>query len=154
MFRKLADELLRRSEFPVPPRMLEDYLDKMADQAVHSSHGKHDDDAIRKFKEEYRTAGIWNLRWYLLRNQIIRAFDLRVTKEDLEQEYGRMATIEDEFADDFKKKLTDAQKMQIHDDLQERKVLNHLESKVQIQRASLSLAQFEGRAGQSSLITL
>ncbi|MBK6766316.1 MAG: trigger factor [bacterium] len=153
MFRKLADELLRRSEYAVPPRMLENYLDRMADEATHNSKHKPDEAAMAKFREEYRTSAIWTLRWYLMRNSLIKTHDLRTSDEEIEHEIAHMATLEDQLAGDFKKRLSPDQMQQIADDLQERKVLNFLENNVKITKAPVSLAEFEGRSAAPSIIT-
>lgn len=154
MFRNLADELLRRSEYSVPPRMLDNYLDRMADEATHSAKSKPDQAAIAKFREEYRTSAIWTLRWYLMRNSLIKAHDLRTSDDDFEHEVAHMATLEDEMAEDFKKRLTPEQMQQIMDDLQERKVLNFLENNVKINKTQIPLDEFEGRTAPSDIITV
>lgn len=154
MFRNLADELLRRSEYSVPPRMLDNYLDRMADEATHNAKSKPDQAAIAKFREEYRTSAIWTLRWYLMRNSLIKAHDLRTTDDDFEHEVAHMATLEDELAEDFKKRLTPEQMQQIMDDLQERKVLNFLENNVKINKTQIPLDEFEGRTAPSNIITV
>lgn len=153
MFRKLADELLRRSEYTVPPRMLENYLDRMAHEATHHSKNKPDEAALAKFREDYRVSAIWTLRWYLMRNSLIKTHDLRTSDEEVEQEIARMATLEDELADEFKKRLSPDQLQQITDDLQERKVLDFLEHNVKIVKTPVSLAEFEGRTAAPSVIT-
>ncbi|MBK6909559.1 MAG: trigger factor [bacterium] len=154
MFRTLADELLRRSEFQVPPRMLDNYLDRMADEAVHNSKGHHDDHAMAEFREKYRASAIWTLRWYLMRNRLIQLFDLRATEDDVNEELARLATLEDEMLDDFRKRLTPDQIQQVHDDIQERKVFDYLEAQVQLQKTPISLAEFEGRTEPSKIITV
>ncbi len=153
MFRNLADELLRRSEYSVPPRMLDNYLDRMADEATHNAKSKPDQAAIAKFRDEYRTSAIWTLRWYLMRNSLIKAHDLRTTDDDFEHEVAHMATLEDEMAEDFKKRLTPEQMQQIMDDLQERKVLNFLENNVKVNKTQIPLDEFEGRNAPSNIIT-
>ncbi|MBL0060975.1 MAG: trigger factor [bacterium] len=154
MFRTLADELMKRSEFQVPPRMLDNYLDRMAEEATRNSKGKPDEDALKKFREEYRPSAIWTLRWYLLRNTMIQNFDLRTTKDEMDQELANLATLEDELVEDFRKRLSPDQMQQVGDDLQERKVLNYLESTVKLNRIPIGLAEFEGRTEPSKIITV
>ncbi|NUO17953.1 trigger factor [bacterium] len=154
MFRLVADELMKRSVFQVPPRMLDNYLDRMAEEATRNSKGKPDEDALKKFRDDYRPSAIWTLRWYLLRNKLIQMFDLRTTQEEMEQELANLATLDDELVDEFKKKLTEEQMQQISDDLQERKVLSYLENNVKLNKVTVSLAEFEGRGEPSKIITV
>jgi len=156
MFRELADELLRKSEFQVPPRMLDNYLDRMADEATHHSHHSHDKPdahAVAEFREKYRTSAIWTLRWYLMRNRLIQLHDLRLTEDEVTEELAKLATLEDELLEDFRKRLSDDQVQQVRDDLQERKVLDFLQEQVQVKRVPVSLAEFEGRGEPSKIIT-
>lgn len=154
MFRMAADELLRKSDFPVPPRMLENYLDRMTEEAEQRSHSKGDESAREKFRKDYRASAIWTLRWYLMRNRLIQEFDLRVKDEEINQEIANLATLEDEMAEDFKQRLTPDQLQQIQDDVQERKVLNYLENNITIKRVSVPLAEFEGRTESSRIVTV
>ena len=154
MFRALADELMKRSEFQVPPRMLDNYLDRMSEEATRNSKGKPEEDALKKFREEYRPSAIWTMRWYLLRNTMIQNFDLRTTKDEMDQELANLATLEDEMVEDFRKRLSPDQMQQVGDDLQERKVLNFLESTVKLNRIPVGLAEFEGRTEPSKIITV
>lgn len=153
MFRGLAEELMKRSSFEVPPRMLENYLDRMTHEAEHHSKNKPDPEALKKFRDEYRPSATWTLRWYLLRNKLIQDFDLRATNEEIEQELANLATVEDELLEDFRKRLTPDQMQQVHDDVQERKVLSYLENNVKLNRIPVSLAEFEGRTEPSKIVT-
>ncbi|MCB1059275.1 MAG: trigger factor [Calditrichaeota bacterium] len=153
MFRALAEELMKRTAFEVPPRMLENYLDRMVDEAAHNSKNKPDPEALKKFREDYRPSATWTLRWYLLRNKLIQDFGLRATNEEIDQELATLATVEDELLDDFRKRLTPDQFQQINDDVQERKVLSHLENNVKLSRVPVSLAEFEGRTEPSKIVT-
>jgi len=152
MFRELADELMKRSDYKVPPRMLENYLDRMAEEAAQSSKSKPDPDAQKKFREDYRPSATWTLRWYLLRNKLIQNYDLRTTEEEMDHELATLATLEDEMLEDFRKRLTPEQLQQVSDDLQERKVLTFLENNVKLTRVPINLAEFEGRAAPSKII--
>lgn len=154
MFRTLADELMRRTEFQVPPRMLENYIERMSEEATRNSNRKPVPGAYEKFREEYKSSATWTLRWYLIRNRLIQLFDLRSTDDELEQELANLATVEDELVADFRKRLTADQIQQVHDDLQERKVLNFLESNVNLNRVPVDLAEFEGRTTPSKIISV
>ncbi|MCB9366068.1 MAG: trigger factor [Calditrichaeota bacterium] len=154
MLREAADELLRKSEFTVPPRMLDNYLDRMTEEAEQRSNKKGDDAARKKFRDDYRASAVWTLRWYLMRNRLIQEYDLRATAEDMDQEIAQLATFENELAEDFKKRLSPDQMQQIQDDVQERKVLQFLEGSITVNKTQVSLAEFEGRAEPSKIISV
>jgi trigger factor len=145
MFRAVVDEMLHRTDFTVPPRMLEDYLNHMAEDAAKGRKRKVDEKEIERFKEEYRASAIWNLRWHLLRKKIIADRQLEVTDDDYQTEVERLAQVDNVKKKEFEKKLTDEQKERIREDILERKVLGAIESEVQIVPRQVTLAEFEGR---------
>jgi trigger factor len=164
MFRSIVDDLLRKTDFSVPPSMLERYLNDLANDAIHSEeehhHGhdhKHDHDPkkIEHFKEEYRASAIWNLRWFLLRKRLIKEYNLEVSDEEQRKEVEQLAHIEGKTFAEFEKKLTDEQKKRIREDLLERKVFALLEREVNVIPKPVTLAEFEGRdKAESRLVTV
>lgn len=164
MFRGVVDELLRKTDFSVPPRMLEHYLDDLAHNALHGRdhhdhehdhdhEHHHDTEEVKRFKEQYRTSAIWNLRWQLLRRKLIKEFGLEVSGDEYQAELERLSTYDGRARKEYEKSLTDEQKRQIREDLMERKVLQVLEEQVQIIPRPVSLAEFEGRT-ESKLVTV
>jgi trigger factor len=162
MFRSVVDELLRRTDFAVPPRMLEHYLDDLAHNALHGhdhehnhkhDEHEHDSEEVKKFKEQYRASAIWNLRWQLLRRQLIKEYNLDVSDDEFQAELERLSAFDGRPRKQYEKDLTDEQKRQIREDLMERKVLAVLEQQVQVIPRPISLAEFEGR-GESKLVTV
>jgi trigger factor len=151
MYRSVADELLKKVEFPVPPRMLEDYLDRMAHEGAASAKKKPDEEQIHKFKENYRTSAIWNLRWYMLRNRIIKEKELKVEKEDHKAEMARLAMLEQASPQEYEERLTSDQKHGIEDDLMERKVFDYITSQIQVTQKPISIDEFEGRGAGSTI---
>ena len=164
MFRSLVDELLRKTDFSVPPRMLERYLNDLAHNALHGhdhdhehdhdhKHDEHDTEEMKRFKEQYRASAIWNLRWFLLRKKIMQEFSIEVTNDEFEAELERLSGFEGTSRKEYAKKLNDSQKDRIREDLIERKVLGTLEEQVQVIPRPVSLAEFEGRT-ESKLVTV
>jgi trigger factor len=145
MFRSVVEAVLRKVDFPIPPRMLDDYLDHMVKDAFHGRKGKPDPQEIERFKEEYRASAVWNLKWYLVRKKLIAERGIEVTDEDLKTEIERLARIDGTSVSEFKKRLDDHQHDHIQEDLLERKVLMLIESEVQTLPRPMSLAEFEGR---------
>ena len=160
MFRGVVEELLKKTDFAVPPRMLERYLDDMAHNAIHGhSHDdghhdhKHDPEQEKAFKEKYRASAIWNLRWYLLRKKLVKEFGIDVSEDEYQAELERLSAFEGVSRKEYQKKLSDEQANHIREDLLERKVLAELEKQVNIVPRPVSLAEFEGRT-ESKLATV
>ena len=145
MFRSVVEAVLRQVDFPVPPRMLDDYLDRMVEDAAKKRKGKPDPAAIERFKEESRASAVWNLRWYLVRKRLIAERGLEVTDHDVQGEIERLARADGTPVPEFKKRLNEHQQDHLREDLLERKVLMTLEAEVQTMPRPMSLAEFEGR---------
>ena len=145
MFRTVVDILLRKVDFPVPPRMLEGYLDRLIEDGGRNRKKKADEDEIKRFKEEYHAQAVWNLRWFLLRKKIIADRALEVTDEECAAETEHLANIDGKPAAEFSRKLTEEQADRIREDLLERKVLALIHAEVQTIHRPVSLAEFEGR---------
>jgi trigger factor len=145
MFRSVVEAVLRQVDFPVPPRMLDDYLDRMVKDATKGRKRKPDAAEVEHFKEESRASAVWNLRWYLVRKKLIAERGLEITDHDLQTEIERLAQVEGTPAAEFKKKLNEHQQDHVREDLLERKVLMTLEAEVQTMPRPMSLAEFEGR---------
>jgi trigger factor len=154
MYRQVADELLKKVDFPVPPRMLEDYLERLAHDGAHSAGKEPDEEQLKKFKENYRTSAIWNLRWYMLRSRIIKEKKLKVDKQDTKAEIERLAILENQSPKDYESRMSPEQKQELQDDLMERKVFEFISKEVQIIPTPISMAEFEGRAGESKIETI
>lgn len=145
MFRSLADSLLKKTDFPIPPKMLDRYLTRLAEDGVKGQNGKADEKDLEAFKEKYRTSAVWNLRWHILRQKIITEQGIDVNKAEFAREFERLAAIEQTTPEQLKGKLTEEQKDRIRDDLIERKVLAYLERSVQVVPREITVAEFEGR---------
>ena len=152
MFRAVVDELLHRTDFAVPPRMLEDYLEHMAKDATRSHKRQPDEKEVEHFKEEYRASAIWNLRWHMLRKKIITDRQLEVGDDEYKTEVERLAKVDGEKKSEFEKKLTEEQRDRIREDILERKVLGTIEAEVQQVPRQVTLAEFEGRA-EGNIVT-
>ncbi len=155
MHNRLIDNLLRKVDFAAPPRMLDDYLHRL----IHDMAGaKEGDDSmsperIKELKEEYRALGIRNIRWFLLREKLIAAHDLKATDEDLDREFEILAKVTGKPSTEVRAFYAAKEK---RDDLvssiTDRKVFSFLEQQATVIPVPVDLATFEGR-GPSPIVT-
>ncbi|MBI5058423.1 trigger factor [candidate division KSB1 bacterium] len=145
MYKQIVEALLRKVEFPVPPRLVEDYLDRATHDAVHHAEHKPGEQEITEFREKHRGSAVWNMRWYLMRNRLVQEEKLDVPKLELDAEIERLAQIEGYPVDEFKDNLSKEQREHVREDILERKVFQYLEEQVTVVPRKLSLAEFEGR---------
>jgi trigger factor len=145
MFRQLVESMLHKSDFPVPPGLIEDYLTRATKDAARDDHsGQHDHESA-EFREKHRTSAIWNLKWYLLRSRLIAQEKIEVSALEMDAEIERLAAIEGATVAEFRGLLKKEHKDHIREDILERKVFQYLEEQVVIVPKPISLAEFEGR---------
>jgi len=73
----IADHFVRNAQLEVPTSLFENYVDTLVADLEREGHSKEeiDRDAVR---EEHRASIIWNLKWYLLRKQLIETEEITV----------------------------------------------------------------------------
>ncbi len=82
MFRQaLADELIKRNDIDVPQSMLQKYLDAVVEDMKKRSEEKMDENMIR---QQYKGLAVRNIKWILLRSQLIEQEQLKVSDDDIE----------------------------------------------------------------------
>jgi trigger factor len=145
MLHEVVESALHRVSFPLPPRMLENYLEQMAEDSTKRQQGKIKPEHKEEFKTNYRASAIWNLRWYFLQKKLVEEQNLEVTDEEYAHELERHAMIDNRTVEDLKKSYSSEQVSHIKSDLLEGKVLRYLESQVQVVPRQITLAEFEGR---------
>ena len=80
-------EIIRRHEFQVPESLIRSVLDGLLEEVKNEYPDKRlpADFNEEKFKEENRTYAIYQAKWALLREELIKAEKITVTDEDFEK---------------------------------------------------------------------
>ncbi|MBN2355513.1 trigger factor [candidate division KSB1 bacterium] len=144
----LADELIKRTSFEVPPSMLEAYLDAVAQDVRKNSKEKIDEKELRAY---YRPTAIRNIKWILIRNRMIEQFDLSVSDEELQQVIDTFAT-EGEAGRKRAEELQKDKKARerFRDDLEDEKVYSFLARSAQVTEIKKAWRAEEEREEQES----
>lgn len=84
---QIAQKFVSNSEVDVPESMIENYLNMLIDDVKRqrSQGGQEPDIDEEAFKQNYRSDAIFNLKWQLIRKQIIEDEGLEVTDEELQE---------------------------------------------------------------------
>lgn len=79
----LADHFIRNADLEVPTSLFENYVDTVMADLEREGYEREniDRDAVR---EEHRASIIWNLKWYLLRKQLIEEEEIVVDDQAVE----------------------------------------------------------------------
>jgi len=85
--RQIAQKFVANSEVEVPESMIDNYLDMLIEDVKRqrSQGGQEPEIDEKAFKENYRSDAIFNLKWQLIRKQIIEEEELEITDEEMEE---------------------------------------------------------------------
>jgi trigger factor len=140
----LAHQVVDQSQAEVPERMLEEYLDRIVEDARRSEHnldnGKFDEQFIQ---HQYRDRALWNIKWFLVREKIAQEEGLAIEEEDLEKEYERIAAATGKSLKQVKAAYSVGDREgELKSDLLERKILQHLVSKAKVIEKVIPFEEF------------
>ncbi len=81
----LTEEIIRRHEFQVPESLTRNVLDRLLEEMKNESPGKNlpDDFDVEKFNEQNRPYAVYQSKWALLREELIKSEAIDATDEDL-----------------------------------------------------------------------
>jgi trigger factor len=81
----IAAEIIRRHEFEVPESLIRSVLEGLLEEIKNQNPGKRlpDDFDVEKFYQENRAYAIYQSKWALLREEIIRAENIGVEEDEL-----------------------------------------------------------------------
>jgi len=81
----LTEEIIKRHEFQVPESLTRNVLDRLLEEMKNESPGKNlpDDFDVEKFNEQNRPYAVYQSKWALLREELIKAEAIDATDEDL-----------------------------------------------------------------------
>ena len=133
--RQLSDAMISHVNPDFPPSMAESYLEHMVEDVNKNNPGKVDKD---KIKEMYKPISERNLKWYLIRNAIIKGQEFKVSKDDVQEEINRRKKASPEHIKELEryfKKPSNRQRLQ--DDLMEKNILAYLKKFAKIKEVKV-----------------
>ena len=143
--RELSDKAIDFVNPAFAPSMVENYLENLVEDVKKQNNGEPLDEA--KVKEEYKSVAERNVKWYSIRKEIINSQEMKVEKEDVEEEILRLIQrtpkSEKEIKRFYKKP---SNKKRIEDDLMEKKILNYLEQFTQVKEVDVETKKLRENA--------
>ena len=134
--RELSDKAIDFVNPAFAPSMVENYLENLVEDVKKQNNGEPLDEA--KVKEQYKSVAERNVKWYSIRRELINSQEMKVEKEDVEEEISRLIQrtpkSEKEIKRFYKKP---SNKKRIEDDLMEKKILNYLEQFTQVKEVDV-----------------
>ena len=143
--RELSDKAIDFVNPAIAPSMVENYLENLVEDVKKQNNGEPLDEA--KVKEQYKSVAERNVKWYSIRKEIISSQEMKIEKEDVEEEILRLIQrtpkSEKEIKRFYKKP---SNKKRIEDDLLEKKILNYLEQFTQVKEVDVETKKLRENA--------
>ena len=143
--RELSDKAIDFVNPAFAPSMVENYLENVVEDVKKQNNGEPLDES--KVKEQYKSVAERNVKWYAIRKELINSQEMKVEKEDVEEEIlkliQRTPKSEKEIKRFYKKP---SNKKRIEDDLMEKKILNYLEQFTQIKEVDVETKKLRENA--------
>ena len=143
--RELSDKAIEFVNPAFAPSMVENYLENLVEDVKKQNNGEPLDEA--KVKEQYKSVAERNVKWYSIRRELINSQEMKVEKEDVEEEISRLIQrtpkSEKEIKRFYKKP---SNKKRIEDDLMEKKILNYLEQFTQVKEVDVETKKLRENA--------
>jgi trigger factor len=139
---QLVDTVLKNNPFTLPKTMIENYLERLVENAKKS--GQHDIDE-EAFRQQHRPTAVWNLKWMLVRRKLAEQENLSATDQDID-DFIKQATKASGNAEQIRMTYSVPERRdELLSDLTERKVLKWLEQKAKIVERKVDTDDFYRR---------
>ncbi|MBC8344679.1 MAG: trigger factor [Candidatus Marinimicrobia bacterium] len=133
---QLTDAMINHVNPEFPPSMAKSYLDHMVKDVMKNNPGATDKE---KVKEIYLPVAERNLKWYLIRNTIIKNEGFEITKEDVQADIDQRKETNPKEAKDLDKYFKKpSNRSRLEDDLMEKKLLAYLKNFTKIKEVKVN----------------
>lgn len=141
----MSEYLLSNTSIDVPSVRLNAYLKAVFDDVKSRNSGKEIDEEL--LKEQYTKFAKREIRWFLLRREIIRAENLKVENEEFEERLRKIAENfkEKERGSIYKYYRKPENRRKIEDDLYEKKVFDFLSRYVKVKKETIRTSELRNR---------
>ena len=133
---QLTDAMINHVNPEFPPSMAESYLGHMVEDVMKNNPAATDKE---KIKEIYQPVAERNLKWYLIRNTIIKNEEYEITKEDAQVDIDQRKEANPKEAKELEKYFKKpSNRSRLEDDLMEKKVLAYLKNFTKIKEVKVN----------------
>jgi len=131
---RIADEIIRRNDFELPPAMVENMLDSLWENYKDRDQNMERED----FFKENRPDVIWNLKWNLIQEKIAEQENLRVTDSDLDEEIERLAGLDSKNEKKIRAFFTKTdERSRLKDRMLGNKIMDLIKSRIKIKEVTV-----------------
>ncbi len=145
---RIADDIVKRNDFEVPPSMIENILTSSWEEYQKNPDRNIDEE---QYRQENKPLIVWNVKWHLIQQKIVEMENLTITEQDVDEEIDKMAKATPKDEKKIRAQMKDAKRRQrLKDHLLERKLMAFLKENVKIKEVVLK----KPRQQDSKLVTV
>lgn len=134
--RAISDALIEKINPEYAPSMVESYLDHILEDVKANNQGAELDE--EKVRQTYRPLSERNLKWYAIRNAIIKEQEFKISASEIKGEIDRLKTETPKQAKEIEKFYKKpSNKTRLEDDLMEKKILDYLMQFVKVKEVKV-----------------
>jgi trigger factor len=143
----IAEYFVTNTNFDIPKKMLEEYIQRIIAQVKNDARNPVTEEEIR---ERNQAKSEWELRWYLIKKEIVKIENIDVTTVDFEAKLDELVAQMPGDKEQMKKFYREKQYSgQIREDLLEAKLFAHIESFIKIKEKTVSTKEMGGYHGHA-----
>ena len=132
---RLADEILKRNDFEVPPSMVDRVLDSLWEDSKEQSDQEISEDEFRK---ENRPKVVWNIKWDIVWSTIAEQESLTVSEKEMDEEIEKTVSASPKNEKKLRTWFKDPQhRRRLQENLLEEKVMAFLKANAKIKEVSI-----------------
>jgi len=133
---RVADEIVKRNDFEVPPSMVENALKGLWEDYRKRSDKKEVSED--QFRQENRASVVWNIKWHLIWQKIAEVEGIAVTEEEVDEEIGKLKRAFPKEEKKIQALFKDSrERRRLKENLSEEKVMGFLKEHAKIKEVSL-----------------
>lgn len=140
---RIADEIVKRNDFEVPPSMIDNMLDSLWEDFQ-----KNPDRDIEEsqFRDENRSGVIWNIKWHLIQQKIYELENIEVTDAEIDAEIDKVAKSAGKEEKKIRSQMKSPQRRnRLKDNLLQERLMEFLEGQVKIKEVTVKPAKKESK---------
>ncbi len=133
---RVADEIVKRNDFEVPPSMVENALKGLWEDYRKRSDKKEVSE--EQFRQENRASVVWNIKWHIIWQKIAEVEEIAVAEEEVDEEIGKLKRAFPKEEKKIQALFKDSrEKRRLKENMSEEKVMEFLKEHAKIKEVSL-----------------
>lgn len=142
--RAISDYFVNKIDFELPPSRINRFLDSIVENKRKNNQTEIDDS---KFREQYKSTAIWEIKWYLIQRELIKNENIDVNSDEIESKIKEISERypEIERNDIVQFYRRDENRLGLKNDIYDRKLFNHLKQFAKVKKEIVKTSELRKR---------